>query len=596
MNTAFFNYLFSARTSIQAKIFISFGTVFCLSILLVSFSAYYNSSSTIKRTTIDNFTASIRHAEENLRIMLDDIDNMTTVITTSKEYITDPLLNAHDQVTYEGFMESKKAEDFLSSLMAYKSYISRIAVLGTNGKVFRTGGSLLSRSVIRERWAQELLASPRKQILYNATDEGTVTVGRPIYVAGEPLGVALIDFNSAILNKVFDIQPSTDMLILVVDPSGELVYRSSEQVVATNIIFTPYADVYKKLQAAGSDHTYRVGNRTYFAMHVTSSYTGWTTIGLIPENVLMREAYVIRNQIFGIAFLVLVAVLVVSIIVSNQITKNLKRLHKSMRLIRAGLLTAKPEVNSKDEVGQLSEVFTSMMSEVRGLLDDIKRREKQKRETEFKALQSQINPHFLSNTLNTISYLARLQHVPNIEEVTNSLIDLLRIAIRREEYITIREELNYANRYLDIQKYRYLEKLRVVYDVEDGSYDCYTPKLILQPIVENALDHGLSGKKSGGLITVRIYRMGEHMIFEVTDNGMGMSPEQVEALRQRAPTGKEGSTGIGYHNVDERLKLRFGDSYGLSIYSRSGQFTKVLITIPVLREATVRDIERLDRG
>jgi two-component system, sensor histidine kinase YesM len=237
--------------------------------------------------------------------------------------------------------------------------------------------------------------------------------------------------------------------------------------------------------------------------------------------------------------------------------------------------------------------FTKMMSEINSLMDDIKRQEKIKREDELKILQTQINPHFIYNTLNTIRYLSELQNVKNIKEITTSFIELLRVTIgNSERFITIQKEIDYVQSYINIQKYKYLDKFNVVYQVEDKILQCKTLKMTLQPIVENALIHGIDLADREGFISIKVYSENEVIKFIITDNGVGMTEEQItKVLKFSSNENKSRFNGIGISNVNERIKMFFGNQYGLNIFSQPGECTTVEIIIPMIREENKVEVE-----
>jgi two-component system sensor histidine kinase YesM len=569
--------------TIQSKIFIVFTTVIIIVIILVTLSAYYNSSLTIKRNAINYIQNSIQHADENLQIMLEEIENISTVVAVNHEIVAAKLVGPNDDPTLESFIEKKEIDNYLASLIAYKPYISRIAVIGVNGKTFYAGGHLISKAIIDKPWVKQVLSDKRRHLVYNENGEGTLTVARSLHINGKPVGVVMIDFNSEITQKIYEIQPLSDSIITLLDRNGVFIYHSDKALIQKDIRDTYLSTFYEEMTRTIDQQTYDFNGTTYLVVSFKSTYTEWVTIGMIPLETLLYDVYVIRNQMVVIAIVILLAVLVISIFVSNQITKNLKRLHNSMKLVSSGILTAKPNIKSKDEVGELSDMFTLMMGNLQNLMEGIRNSERQKREAEYKALQAQISPHFLYNTLNTIKYLARLQHAYNIEEISGSLVDLLRSAVdQRTEMITVEDELNYVKQYMNIQKYRYLEAMSVVYDAEEEILNCIIPRLILQPIVENAIIHGFARINKPGLISVKIFKDDDVIRMEVTDNGIGLTRLEIDKIQQGLDFPKN-STGIGLKNVNERIKLAFGEMFGVTIFSEPELFTTVEIIIPEIR-------------
>jgi len=219
------------------------------------------------------------------------------------------------------------------------------------------------------------------------------------------------------------------------------------------------------------------------------------------------------------------------------------------------------------------------------LMEGIRISEKKKREAELTALQAQIRPHFLYNSLNTIKYLAKLNGVPNIEEVSGSLIELMRAVLgNSNEFLTVREELEYVSSYVSVVKYKYMEPIRMVPLIEEQALlDCRVLKLMLQPLVENAVIHGVGRSDRVGTVIIRVYGELNDLIVEVEDNGGGMTQEQMDRLLE--PGTDEASSrfsGMGVRNVHERIVRMYGEPYGVRLFSELGKYTKAQIRFPKL--------------
>lgn len=387
-------------------------------------------------------------------------------------------------------------------------------------------------------------------------------------------GVVFIDIDYDIIQRNFDIDLLESNQIFIVDENGDFIYHPDGLENERNIQSTQYYKAFMNKTAQDKQHIY---------VYYKSQYTGWTTVGVIAKGALRKNVASIRNKTILAGVFVFFIALFVSMFVSNQITKNLKQLRDTMKLVEGGNLLAIPNINSKDEVEELSKSFTKMMLKINELMDSIKEHEKTKREIEFKALQATINPHFLYNTLNTIKYLADGQNIKNISELTTSLIVLLQTTVGKgEEYITIQQELEHVRAYLNIQKYKYLNKFSTVFEVEEEVLKYKVLKMTLQPIVENALIHGIEPLEYNGVISIKIYKEENRIKFRVTDNGVGMSKEQVRQILTDKNKKHPRFSGIGLNNVNERIKLLFGEEYGLKVYSELGLYTTVEVEIPIL--------------
>lgn len=583
--------------TIQGKMFLAFSIMVCLAIIPISYSTYRNASSVIEDQAATFISDSIRRADEKLRSIIEEADQIAKVIVT-RDMVAQSLLSGAAAPSYEWFQEKKLTEDYIASMAAYKTYIARISVIGYNGKTFQNGFARMSRTKLQGLLEQEGLRENRRHVLFDRYTESSLLLIRPILVSGNRVGLCVIEFHADFMKRVFEIQPLQGSFIGVVDEQGRVIYHSVSGRSSIPALSANVEAIYREGRTETGGKLRSVDGETYLTVRLASDLTGWTTIGMVPTSELLREVHRIRNELVLVTVLVLLAVHVISMVLSRQITKNLKRLHNTMKRVREGQLQARPRIDAEDEVGQLSSMFSSMMTHVQELMKETEERGRQKREAEYRALQSQISPHFLYNTLNTINYLSRIQQVPNIGEISEALVELMRFAVDQErDLIPLREELEMLERYLSIQKYRFLDRVTVHVDAEKDTLDCLIPKLVLQPVVENALLHGFGASPElEGRITVKCYcRDDSDVIIDVTDNGAGMSEKRISAILQHAsePNARIG-TGTGIRNVQERIRLTFGKEYGISMVSVPGMLTTVELRLPrqIERGAAVHELER----
>ncbi|WP_168121354.1 sensor histidine kinase [Paenibacillus sp. HB172176] len=573
--------------TIQGKMFMAFSIMICLAIIPISYSTYRNASSVIEENATTYISDSIRRADEKLRSTMEEADQIAKVIVT-RDMMAQSLLSDTAAPSYEWFKEKKLVEDYITSMAAYKAYIERISIIGYNGKLFQNGSARISRSKLQRLLENEDLRNNQRHVLFDNGTENSMFLIRPLLAGGKSIGLCVIEFHTDFMKRVFEIQPLKGSVIGVVDSQSRMIYYSGSNESGQPNLALAMEDVSREAGTDSGSHLKPAGGETYLTVQIASELTGWTTIGMVPTRELLREVEQIRKHLILNTLLVLLAVHMISIVLSRQITKNLKRLHNTMKRVREGQLKARPRIQGDDEVGQLSVMFSSMMTHVQELMEETEERGRQKREAEYRALQSQINPHFLYNTLNTINYLAKMQQVPNIGEISSALVELMRSAVdQKQDLISIREELELLKRYLSIQKYRFMDRITVSIDAEEQTLEYLIPKFVLQPIVENALLHGFGvSSERGGMITIKCY-CGNHsdLIIDVTDNGTGMTEEQIAAIHKpESGTDAQEGTGIGIRNVEDRIRLTFGDSYGLSIVSVPGMMTTVELRLPQCKE------------
>ncbi|MCX7773069.1 MAG: sensor histidine kinase, partial [Clostridia bacterium] len=272
---------------------------------------------------------------------------------------------------------------------------------------------------------------------------------------------------------------------------------------------------------------------------------------------------------------------IASIFVSAKISQPIKRLERQMKKVEKGEFDICIDVSGEDEVKRLSRTFNLMVTRIKDLMRQNIEDQEAKRRSEFAALQAQINPHFLYNTLDSIVWMNENSKYEGVTTMVAALAKLFRISISRgNEMITVSDELEHAKSYLIIQKIRYKDKFEFEIDSEPDVLSHMTPKLILQPIIENAIYHGVEKIHEKGIIKVSAAIKDDKILFQVTDNGYGIKPEVLAGILDREPRDTKKS-GVGLKNVHERIQLCFGKQYGIKIESCLDEGTTVNIWLPL---------------
>jgi two-component system sensor histidine kinase YesM len=583
-------------TSIQTKIFLGLLTVAVLSTYLVMAYLYGNTTESIKQNAIQYATDGLQHSVEKLGYLNRDIEHVLTVVTLDKEVVAPALMSENTFPSMEWFQEIKRVEGFLQPLRGFNTYIDRLGVVGLDkGKLFQSGIYQTMGPQVDE-WSERLLQTETNRgRLYIEYRNGRISAGKVIFNQGKQSGYAVLDINQELFESTFYSQPTDNMELMAVTSDGTIIHHRNKELIGRKIQDTVYEAYWKKPLKLNEieQREVQVAGKSYTQLTKYIAGPDWEIIALVSESDLLRDKVIVRDEMIRILLIVTMLVLVVSILLSKQITRNLKALTQAIELVKRGDMNARPEVHTYDEVGRLSAAFTTMMQRIRDLMNDVEEREKQKREADFKALQAQIHPHFIYNTLNTIRYLANIQQTPNIEELTVSFITLLRaITSQQSEKITVKEELDLLKHYLTIQTYRYIGNLTYTISADPVCEVSDILKFSLQPIVENALLHGIGPKPNGGTIHVEVFQDVEDLICIVHDDGVGMTEEQIQCALQEGNDvdGKSGMrTGVGIRNVQERIKLYYGEHYGMKIYSVPGSSTMVEIRLPLSMRVPVEE-------
>jgi len=330
----------------------------------------------------------------------------------------------------------------------------------------------------------------------------------------------------------------------------------------------------------------RIKGEDYQIVSQWSQYTQWNTVGVFPLNEIMRQVSTIRYYSLIIAGVTVLVALLVSVFFTSSIARPVIKLRSLMKEAEEGNLGVRFEGRQEDEIGYLGKSFNTMIEEVQKLLAMVYREQQSKREAELKILQEQIKPHFLYNTLDTIQWMAQEHGAADIVKVVGALTSLFRIGLSRgKEMIRVSDEMEHVRSYLIIQKTRYEDKFDFSVCMDDSVLSLLVLKLTLQPLVENAIYHGIKERRGHGSIKVEAGRRDGMLVLRVADDGVGMSAEtlaSVRALLASLPAEKGQKLGYGISNVNERIQLSFGKKYGLSFDSSPDLGTTVEILHPLV--------------
>lgn len=304
----------------------------------------------------------------------------------------------------------------------------------------------------------------------------------------------------------------------------------------------------------------------------------------VRSDLEIKEKEAVKISVFCLAA-VIIGAAVTGFYISRSVANPIAAMCRTTEEVARGNFQVRAEIKSSDETAVLAESFNSMIAKMGELVEGIRQEQLSLRDTELKLLQAQINPHFLYNTLDTIMWLAEAGQTKQVVSMVTSLSDFFRTTLSKgQNFISVREEAYHVKSYLEIQQFRYRDIMDYEINIPEEIHNYQILKLTLQPLVENALYHGIKNKRGKGRIKVNGYRKDQLLIFTVEDNGIGMTPDKLESLRSNIKKQCEGSrdsTGFGLANVDERIRLNYGRQYGLTFSSVYGEGTVATVTIPV---------------
>jgi len=555
-------------------------------------------------------TLFLRFSASNNALLAENSQRVLSQVNLNLDARLREMMRFSDAAYYQVIKDADLAEEDIARDLELLYYTSRESLVSI--AVFSDSGALIAAAPLaelknsvapeRESWfdaAQERIenlhfSTPHVQNLFVDPDyryRWVVSLSRHVELTRDGAiesGVLLVDMSYSGIEQIckdVDLGAGQGGYLYLVDGAGEIVYHPRQQLIYAGLLEENNAAA--AAYADGSHNEVFQGQRRQVTVK-TVGYTGWKLVGVVPSESLWDNYGQLLLFFLFIVFFSVFLLVFVNLRLSAWITAPMKKLDRAVKELEAGRETVDLKVDGPYEVEHLSRSIQSMVSTMRHLMDDILQQEEQKRRSELDVLQSQINPHFLYNTLDSVIWMTENGRTEDAVVMLTSLARLFRISLSRgSNIITVAEELEHARHYLTIQKMRYKNKFSADLSAEDGVESLYTIKLIVQPILENAIYHGMDYADGDGKICVRAFRDGEDAVIEVADNGPGMPEEVVERLLDQgsayAAAGSKGS-GIGLRNVHRRVQLTFGREYGLTILSEPDNGTVVRIRLPALDE------------
>ena len=428
-----------------------------------------------------------------------------------------------------------------------------------------------------DEYADGYVSAPHVMSIFEESYPWVVTLIEPVATSEGEQWVAVDIGCSNISGYINGVGIGQRGYCFLEDLEGNLVYHPQQQ-----LIYSELKQENTALTASLPDGPHVEGNTIYTVQTLASG--NWRVVGVSSVQELITDGLqeVLRISVISALF-ILAAMLMLSVLLSQMLSKPIQNLVSAMRSFErdADNFSYEPVMGVR-EVQNLSVSFEHMVHRIQKLMATVRSEEINLRKTELKALQAQINPHFLYNTLDSISWMCEQGKNAEAVLMVNALARLFRISISRgHELIPIRSEVQHAQSYLQIQSVRYKDQFSYEFDVEEGCLEYLCNKITLQPIIENAIYHGVNGLVDEGRIVIRVFSREDDIFFTVEDNGVGMEPEQIEEIFRRKPDGK---SGIGIKNVNDRLKIWFGEKYGVTITSVPDEGTRVTVRMPKVRE------------
>ncbi|KIL52134.1 cache domain-containing sensor histidine kinase [Jeotgalibacillus soli] len=562
--------------SIKDKFFtitISILSVFCLmSILIVSYVI------NLYEQKIYEESAEVLHLSSTiLEQEIKKVENISFQFSTDnrvQEYLSYIKENPLD---YESYQYKIQLRERMTTLATQERYVASIELIDATGEEQTVGFNTKVINEVEDMFPA-LNAARGANVWFGKEEESILLSARQLRgksnINLQHYGYLTIALDMNILmREILNLSPNRNF---VISKNGEIIYTNNE--------FTEY----DFLPASQNNRGYEiktVNNEKLLITHFNSRNPDLTYYNIINFDEITSQTELLRNLLMLLFVITFLLAMYISRRAARGISKPLEQLTKKMKKVQEGDFEQVEGLSSshlKDEIGVLHKNFEIMLNRINELIKENYMKQLMIKETEYKALEAQINPHFLYNTLDSINWMAKSNKQKAIAEMVESLGNMMRnIISKKEPLITIKEELEIVHDYMRIQTYRFRNRLNFTINILPEIEKCSMPKLTIQPIVENAIQHGLENMVTDCYITVSTQIIGDDIAIMVKDNGGGMDKETIHAVMKGNI--KSRSSGIGVHNINERIKLMYGDQYGINISSEVNKGTTVTISLPFKR-------------
>ncbi|MFP4978959.1 histidine kinase [Paenibacillus sp. CN-4] len=579
---------------IQTKLLITFLPVLTLSVIVTALFSYWSASDQLRKNSL----YSLSDTTYQTALFLDDkfLTIFEQLVNLEDTTSLRNLLSAKDQPdTPQKFNDIIELHNRLESVYhSYNAMVDSIFVAFNNGRSFNLQQEYVPRNVSIDlpAWQERYHSSEKGYYWLNSHKDtifDTVENRRVISsfkMIGTPTsslsGIVLINLRESYFLEIMqNVKISPNGALALISPDGELFSKTLKQEYAVS------ADTIEVLRGrSGQNGSLTVdsalGEKMNIAYH-TLPLNGWVLAAIAPEKDILEGASRIKWIAVAVTLAILVLVALAAALAARNLSNPIRYLSKQVKRFERGDFSVSFDIDQRNEIGVLATGLTRLADSVEQLLNEVREEQEQKRGAEMRALQAQIQPHFLYNTLGSIKHLIDLGEKERASVMVGALTRYFRIGISKgRELITLAEEIDHVRSYLMILNIRYNEDFEFAIEVADELLSLRIPKLTLQPLVENAVYHGIKKKRGKGLVAITGYPEGDTAILEVYDNGQGIPPARLAALRESLDSdtaGGEAQT-FGLWNAHRRLALRFGRPYGIALDSIETEYTRITVTIP----------------
>lgn len=592
------NQLRDRFSGIRTSLLLSYLIIILISILVVGAISYYTSFYSTSQRMKQASAQIAQQIESNLDNDLHSKRNLLLAPYYDRQYIDG--INAYPELdsNHQFVFRQSLVEIFLKFFNTTPiTDFSRFQIYFGNGQFLGSSGDSQSDPpdvITRTEWFKETVAANGQVYVFAAdakeprnpkAKDYAYSMAMMIRDFTNPNHFIIIraDYQNSLIRSMATHAGLTEgSEFLILDGKDRPVYASMDG--ADKLLET----ITSELGGASGSFWTEAGQNSYFVSYSKSGYSKWKTVLLVPRAEIFSPLAPIKMTILLTMLTAFVIVMLLSIMLGRIITKPILDLNKSINRIRRGDFSVRLQVNRKDEIGRIAQNFNLMQADLQEFIENKYIYQIKLQQAELKTLYSQINPHFLYNTLDSIKAMADYYQVEEIAMMSQSLADMFRYNIKSsDEYVTLREELEQVEHYIQIQSFRFEGRFQYVVQVDEALMDYPILKMTLQPLVENAFYHGIEPVRKRSTITVSAYRQSDGVLLQVRDDGAGMSSEQLSNVRQellRSMHREEQflsttSSGIGIRNVYARYMIRYSDQVDFQVESSEGEGTSISILV-----------------
>ena len=577
-----------SNMSFRNRMFLYFVVFAIIPVIVVGITAYHVASDYVTKTTITMSNQMVEKVANEIDAVFEDM-SMLPYLVGRDTFVQESIRKQYSKPA-DYYSDEFSGDAWLFTINKYRENLSGIYVIGENGITYCSQYYTFKDAITENEQYRSVLYGDKE--IWFPPGEGShfvVTAGERLITLAAPLkdiatglnkGVIVCEVREDKIKEFTNIGLGKKGFILLVDDKNNAISWSSDDNV--NEWETILADEKVELEQGQNF----ISDSEAMVIKKQLKNGMWSVAGVIPKSEFFYNKIIILASVLVSMVLTLFAAFFAAYKLADREVKPLKKLISLMEVVQQGDFSVRMKTEREDEIGNLADSFNEMVVTIDQLMKKESEDQQKLRAVELKALQAHINPHFLYNTLDSIMWLSREQDNERIRKLVMSLTQFFKIGLSKgRDVITLEEEVAHASSYLSIQNIRYQDQFTYEINLpqELGKY-CII-KLTLQPLVENAIYHGIKLKEGKGHLSIDVEEQDENIIIKVTDDGVGMSEERLSALIN---TIKKGSgikiESYGLVNVDERIKILFGSEYGLSFDSKPGEGTQVTVTIPKLVE------------